>query len=292
MKKKFYSIFIPLILFMISLNVPAQDDTQKKLVKNGKITLVNDQTIEFSNLIYEEDKVVYTNISNQQQEHLFLPSVKSIEENEIVFIDKEVEVVNDSLYRPYYPEGIYLTKEEFVNKTPGSQARIVPKSIGSLPRKVLHTVEDNCFFYYEETNKKIKNVFAISHNGNLYFQVEAILKNRNKTDRAQDSDFKNSFVRVMIGGDNYLYTEADLANAWAKGFAYGAVGGAAGSVLAQSFINARGIVWDFKNEEFNIFKHCKDYNDFMQKYYPKGMLKCGDDTYHIFAVRNVIEQIK
>lgn len=295
---KYTLLYFIVLFFTASLN--AQDSIQlntespnlQKIVKSGKITLINDEIIEFSNLTYEKnEQVKYTNVTSHSEEHLFLPSIKDIDENEVVFIDLNEKVEKDTLFRVHYPEGIYVTKEDFLRQKPSKFDKVIPKGLYGFEKPELTEVEHNNFFYYADSNTKVKKVFAISYQGHLFFQVNAILKNRNKTDRAQESDFGNSFVRVISGGKKYLYTEAELANTWAKGFAYGAVGGTAGYYLAQSTIKGKGIVWDFENEEFNIFKNCKDYNQFMQANHPEGMQKCENQQPDMHLVRKTIAEI-
>ncbi|WP_112377709.1 hypothetical protein [Flagellimonas maritima] len=148
----------------------------------------------------------------------------------------------------------------------------------------------NCYFFSEKTSQKIKNVFAISYNGNLYFQIKAILKNRNKDDRAQSSSLQNSFVRAIMGGENYLYTEAELVNKWAAGTAVNF--GVAGGAVYQGLIKGKGIVWDFKNKEFNIFKSCKDYNEFIEPKLENAVQQCEKHQPDMLQVREAISIIK
>ena len=168
----------------------------------------------------------------------------------------------------------------------------MPKGLIGFVKPKLTTIEHNCFFYNEDTDEKLKDVFAVSYQGHLYFQINAILSNRNKTDIAQTNDFPNSFVRVIMGGKNYLYTEANLANQWAQAISYGAVGGAVGGALANSVIYGKGVVWDFKNSEFNIFKNCEDYNEFIKDIYPNGVQGCENQQPNVMNIRKVIEIIK
>lgn len=197
------------------------------------------------------------------------------------------EVHRDTLYKPNYPEGIYLSKRDFINKVPSSQKSV--EMIG-FNKKRIDSIIHNPYFYYASTNKKVKNVFAISYKGHLYFQIKAILKNRNKTDRAQNTNFHNTFVRVIIGGENYLYTEAELANQWAYGTAVNF--GVAGGLIANDLIKGKGVVWDFKNNEFNIFKSCKDYNEFIENKVPDEIQECERHQPNMIAVRKTIEKIK
>ncbi len=69
-------------------------------------------------------------------------------------------------------------------------------------------------------------------------------------------------MKVIIEDENYFYTEVMLANIWAKGFAYNT--GAAGGAIVSTLNEGKSVVWDIKNQEFNIFKNCEDYNDFIK----------------------------
>lgn len=196
-------------------------------------------------------------------------------------------VENDTLFKPYYPEGIYISKKDFINKNVSSSKAV--EMIG-FDRKRADSIIHNPYFYYSENNKKVYNVFAISYRGHLYFQIRAILKNRNKNDRAQSTYFPNTFVRVIIGGENYFYTEVDLVNQWA----HGAVSnlGVAGAIIANDLIKGKGVVWDFENEEFNIFKSCKDYNEFIEVILPDDVQECEKHQPNMWKVRETIEKIK
>lgn len=190
-----------------------------------------------------------------------------------------------------YPDGIYNTKADFLKKTPNENVSLVAKTIYLTSRKVIDTIPDWCSFYYKEKDKRIKSAFAISYKGNLYFRTASILKNREKKDKSQATNFPNTFCRVLIAGKNYLYLELELANAWTQGLGYG-MGGVAGNAIAQNAIKNKGTVWDFKNEEFNIFRSCKDYNAFIADKYPQGLQECEDQQPDILKVRTAIEMIK
>ena len=216
-------------------------------------------------------------------------SINSFSQQKEVEAGTTIQTDPDLEFKSDYPEGIYFTKAEFIAKKPGAVTPVTPKGIGSRnihPDSIVH----NCYFHYTDSGKKVRNVFAVSYKGHLYFQIKAILKNRNKTDRAQSSNIHNTFVRVIIGGENYLYTEADLVNQWAQGIAYNM--GAAGGVAAVSMIKGKGIVWDFKNEEFNIFKSCKDYNQFIESRYAAGVQKCNQHQPDMEQVREAMREIK
>ena len=189
-----------------------------------------------------------------------------------------------------YPEGIYLTKEDFIKKTPSPTTKVYPVSLYGREELPKIMKVHNCYFFDRSNSKKIKNAFAISFEGGLYFQIKAILKNRNKEDKAQSSNQANSFVRTIMGGENYLYTEAELENKWAAGAAANL--GAAGGTIYPELINGKGIVWDFKNTEFNIFKSCKDYNEFIGDKLLTAVQNCEEHQPDMLEVREAISEIK
>lgn len=287
-----------MILSLYTVSVRAQNNTP---VKEGVIVLYFDDMSGFTDLQFVGDNVIYTNIIDNKRLVKPLTDVQRIDnESQKTVYRGPVKprpaaptptpvVYNDTLFRPGYPEGVYFTKENFLAKrvTP---MEVNPRGLVGIEKPVLTTIEHACFFYYY--SEKLTDAFAVSYKGNLYFSLKAILGNRNKTDRAQTSIFENAFVRVILGGEHYLYTEADLANAWAQGFAYGAVGGVAGSALAKSWTYGKGIVWDVKNAEFNIFKNCNDYNVFMKAAYPDGVQVCKDNQPDLYKVRLAVDKIK
>lgn len=257
----------------------------------------------FENLYFVDERVAFKDVATGKQTVYQLADIYKInnDDQETVYVDGAMQQLRkeeakarakkaDTLYKPYYPTGVYKTKEEFIARKPSVTDSIEAREL-SFDRETVNYIPHNCYFYTPD-NKKIRNVFAVSYKGHLYFQIKAILNNRNKTDRAQGNDLPNSFVRVLMGGDNYLYTEAILANIWAQGVAYGAVGGAVGAGIAQDMKNDKGVVWDYKNAEFNIFKNCKDFNAFIQPLNPALTINCDTQQPEQKAVRNAVWKVK
>ena len=295
---------LQLLFLLISLTVFSQGI---KPIDRGFITITTGQKIEFTNLRFQDNQVVFKNVATKSEFNYFLNSVKTIVDgdNSIVFENRALpkakisqdeidhdKIKADTLFKPNYPDGIYKTKEDFIKKTPSEVIKLVAKGIHGLEKPTLYEIVHNCYFYDEVNDSKIKNVFAVSFKGHLYFQINGILSNRNKTDRAQSNDAPNGFVRVLMGGNNYFYTEANLVNQWAQGLAYGAIGGVVGVIVAQNIVYGKGVVWDFKNQEFNIFKNCEDFNDFAKIAYSAGVQDCPDQQPDVLKIRNVIRKIK
>lgn len=309
-----------LILFLLAYNF---SNAQSILAKKGTITLATNEKVAFENLQLIEGQFQYLDPSTGDEKKLAIKTVKVVDDenykrvftNRSIIVSSEIssqgvvlektkpDFAHDSLMQKKElkieynsiaangcPDGIYFGKEDFLNKKPNSKAEIVPKELVGWEKEELSGIPDECFFYLVSEDKRIKNVFAICYRGHIYFQTQAILENRNKTDRAQTHDFPNGFVKVKFLGENFYYMEANLINKWVQGLGYS--GGAIGGAAASTAKNYKGIVWDVKNKEFNIFKNCKDYNEFISIHYPEGIQDCENQQPDIFKVREAIEKIK
>ena len=199
-----------------------------------------------------------------------------------------------------YPDGIYKTKQDFLNRNPSEVRQLVVEKI-----KLINDTDSiirRCFFLDKETGKRIKNIFAVVYNGDLYFSNTAILKNKNKEDKSlSPASSMNSFVLVTMWGNKYLYAEAGLINHWQAGISSGVaagVGGFVGSELGKAIDNSypsttlygTGLVWDIERNEFNIFRNCPDFNQFIEDY-PVGKIDCENEIFDLNRVREIIENI-
>ena len=283
------------IVFLLLVSVLSFAQT---VIPNGKITLKSGQLYDFVDLRIENNQVAFNDVATNRNMVFPLNQVANMQGKPLSAEDlakaEETRKVNaariDTRFRPRYPDGIYMTKQDFLNKKPSNTEKIGPDVIDGYD-EYMSDAEKFCFFRYEASGNKVKNAFAVSHNGFLYFQLEAVLKNRNKTDRAQTNDRHNQFIRVLDGGDNYYYFEAVLGNKWDQGFG-AAVGGVGGYYIAKMSEALKGIVWDFKNKEFNIFKNCNDYQTFLRSVLPDAKPRCSGQFANIDDVRRVIGQIK
>ena len=200
-----------------------------------------------------------------------------------------------------YPDGIYLTKNDFIQKTPSQQ------NLDLVFEKIPLIVETDslirrCKFFEKQTGKKIKKAFAIKYNQLLYVRTGAILKNRNKKDKGLSASSQYDFVLVLLGGDNFLYTEAGLINPWKTGVSAGvsnSVRGIVGSTLGDAIENSyptttiygKGVVWDVKKNEFNVFTDCNDFNEFIEPFQIEK-LNCNAPFINLDEIRQKIDKIK
>lgn len=200
-----------------------------------------------------------------------------------------------------YPDGLYKTKEDFINKKLSEIRPLVIKEIALIndTDSVIH----RCYFLDKETNKRIKKIFAVSYNGDLYFSNWAILKYKNKADKSlSPASSMNAFVLVTIWGEKYFYAEAGLVNHWQAGLSSGVttgVGGIVGRELGEAIDNSypvttqfgTGVVWDIEAKEFNIFRNCQDFNHFIENY-PVEQIDCGNEKFELTRIREIVQTVK
>jgi len=205
------------------------------------------------------------------------------------------------IYKSSIPDGLYRTKEEFIKKTPSEFLQLTIDKIRLVDDS--DPLARRCFFIEKDTNKRVKRIFAISHNGYLYFSNWAIKDNKDENDKSVSlAESMNSFVRVLIGGNNFLYTESAFFNPWQTGFSGGVasgVGGVIGNELGNKInksypittFGGTGVVWDIKKEEFNIFRNCLDFNEFFENDTSKK-IDCGKQIFELKQIREIMEIIK
>lgn len=188
--------------------------------------------------------------------------------------------VTDSLTQKY-PDGIYDDKEDFINGVPSRNLKVEFDLSDNNSRELV----SRGYFKYTDTGKKVKNVFAISYNGDLYFQTGQIIlpRNRNSKDGDQTSSTSRAlqeFNKVMFINSRFAYTELILKSGWESAIAV--------NVGAQVFEYRKAVVWDYENLEFNIFRNCKDHNVFMEQNYPYGIQMCYGKSYDLRATMKAI----
>lgn len=116
----------------------------------------------------------------------------------------------------------------------------------------------------------------------MYFQTYR--KFTNKKDKGYDPDAYSRFCKVTSYG-RFLYFEEDIMGIWSKAWKFnlGAIGSAINS-------KTRGMVIDFEKKEINIFRDCKDVNEFLLEHNLKEF-ECQSERLSIEETRKIIEEI-
>ncbi len=192
-----------------------------------------------------------------------------------------------------FPEGIYTTMQDFINRKPNYNFEITKKGTHSLNNELVDDNEQFCFFFEKSKDSKIRKAFAIVYHQELYFKLGSIMKYSEKGDGTEYNPLENMFTKVLFEGDHYIYiyiyTEAVFGNVWTKtAFDNGLP--ISGS-KTYKLNNLKGVVWDVKNKKFNIFKDCIDYNAFIKEKAPEYEQNCDKDVPNIDAVRESMLKI-
>lgn len=178
-----------------------------------------------------------------------------------------------------FPEGVYMTLEDVLNKKPSSTDEVYFETNEKYDDKNL---PEKAFFYLKKNDKKIKFPLAVSFKGEMYFQTYR--KYTNKKDKGYDPDAYSRFCKVTNYG-RFIYFEESMRGMFSK-FALGAVNPVTYSING----NIKGIVLDLENREFNMLRDCEDLNNFLKE---KNIseIECKSDKYTIGELRAKIDEI-
>lgn len=189
-------------------------------ITEGIVTTTTNERIPFNNLRKEGTEIVFKNILTGSDFRYLPNTIKKIEDMEftILYINPKFEnepnikekyiPIIAKLFKPEFPEGIYLTKEDFINKTPlNEQLKLGDDAGPYLDETIICCATTH--FYYNESSNKVKDAYAISHNGYLYFQTKIIIKNRSKN--FKNNNPRKSYILVKSENDiNYVLKTKNL----------------------------------------------------------------------------------
>lgn len=178
-----------------------------------------------------------------------------------------------------FPDGIYMTLEDVLNKKPSSTEELYYKNAENSDTTDL---SQKVFFYFKEKDKKVKFPLGVSYNGEMYFQTYR--KYTNKKDKGYDPDAYSRFCKVTTYG-RFIYFEENMRGMFSK-FALGGINPITYSING----NLKGIVLDLENKEFNMLRDCDDLNNFLKE---KNItqIECNSDKFTIGELRAKIDEI-
>lgn len=200
---------------------------QVKFIKRGTLTLINNEKIEFSNLVYEKDKVTYTNLNNQAKEHLYLSSILSIDSGEVEMVDadKVVKIKKGITL----DDGAYYSLDNLVKKQSKSgEFTLVDKNINK-----------DLYYFKDASGKKVNDALAIVKDGELYIRGGGVKKNLTKKSGLSFRGNRKIFVKMSNQNDVYV-GRAPFANS-AVSIPGAIVSGVAGGILAPGIGSAIAI---------------------------------------------------
>ena len=152
-----------------------------------------------------------------------------------------------------YPKGIYTTYEDFARRQPSD-------TITEFTFKSSANQENVVRVFKKGTKKRLKRNFAVSDGQHLYIRIKHARKRFHSNDKGQMKDDGNYCVRVEQLGPHYLYLE--------DYFASGASLILGGAIAGTATRRLKGVVFDLKRFQFDLFKNAKDFKQFIKKRHP------------------------
>ncbi|KFC21133.1 hypothetical protein [Epilithonimonas lactis] len=184
-----------------------------------------------------------------------------------------------SIKKGDFPEGVYQTLEDVLNKKPTSTDEVYFKPADSRDSS---SSPEKVFFYFKEKDKRVRIPLAVSHNGEMYFQTYR--KYTNKKDKGYDPDQYSRFCKVTNYG-RFIYFEENMKGLWSKAFM-----GNLSPITYSIKGNTKGIVLDLDNKEFNMLRDCEDLNDFL-KQHQIPEITCDSDKFTMGELQATIDEI-
>ena len=213
-----------------------------------------------------------------------------------------------------YPDGVYLTKEDFVSKN------VKNKLFEMKPNLYADWFEQSADLvnFYDTKGKfpeyQQRDYFAIVRNGDIFFNVKEIKKIAKDKKVLLAKEIPNfAYVRVKAGSDQHLYMELPKSQ---QNNGYLMMFGLAGSIASvvldvndvpegytEEYIKLikegiitfntndyKGIVFDTQNKEFELLFTCSDLNRYIKTAHPELNLDCKVD-YSINKQREIITNL-
>jgi hypothetical protein len=136
-------------------------------------------------------------------------------------------------------------------------------------------------------SSKLKKVFAVSFNGNLYIRQAYFTKYASKGDRVDAANNPNSYHRVLMDG-NFFYMECVFANTWKTGVGHNL--GVAGSGLASSAYQLKPIIFNFETKKFDLFRNCEDFNFFLNSVNSDSKVGCETRYIPLEKIKSILSK--
>jgi hypothetical protein len=173
----------------------------------------------------------------------------------------------------HYPDGIYPTLETFLSHTPDTAITYRKLNLGVPTSKAFQDTLVDHVWFIDRKNDVLKKLFAVVHDGEIYFQDFAV-KNHLMPEYGSKSSFStDKFHRVQLRG-RYLYCEtnfnkSDPTAAILMGMMFGAIGGAVAGLTTTSDEIEAPLVFDMQVKKFFAFHSRLALQTFMTKFHPE-----------------------
>ena len=146
----------------------------------------------------------------------------------------------------------------------------------------------------DRKNKRLKNAFAVRIDGEMYYDQYEITRYLSKGDRLPPPGTNSHFLKVTSQG-TYDYLEWSEGGNNGPGIGIGSGGFGTGIGIGTSLglgkKKVTGLIYDPQRFEFNVFRNCKDFNEFLADRHPDLSYECKKKKLPIEKVREVIGKL-
>ncbi|MDG2449098.1 MAG: hypothetical protein P8M34_05655 [Saprospiraceae bacterium] len=146
----------------------------------------------------------------------------------------------------------------------------------------------------DRKNKRLKKAFAANIACELYYDQYEITRYLAKGDRLSAPGTNSHFIKVKSQG-TYDYLEWADGGGNGPGIGIGS-GGFGSGIGLNTGLNlgkkkVTGLIYDPQRFEFNVFKNCKDFNEFLAERHPDLSYECKKKKLKIERVREVMAKL-
>lgn len=191
-------------LIVIIINCTMLFAQEKKPISKGFITITTGQKIEFVNLRYEGNMVIFTNVATKTEFTYFLNTVKLIEDGEKNIIygknKAETETKKDSLSVAAAIQKKEMQKLEFVNSN-----TILLNQQKQSPKAIREIIKTNSFSLKQyNSGKTLQGLGNVSLGVGIGLIIGGSISNLNKANNSTNSEYStgesNGSPAIIIAG--------------------------------------------------------------------------------------------
>lgn len=136
-----------------------------------------------------------------------------------------------------YPEGIYTSFEDFVNKKPNIE--------NSISAKQGENIIITTFRIKDGDGNKIKDAFAVSDGQNIYIRSNAMLNHLTNSEFNKPNAANNDYSKANLVSNEYLYFEVFFQNKSVR-------------TLGIGKVYLTGVIYDNSTRKFTFLDTIKD----------------------------------
>lgn len=193
-----------LVLIVIIINCTILFAQEKKPISKGFITITTGQKIEFVNLRYEGNMVIFTNVVTKTEFTYFINTVKQIEDDEKNIIygknKAETETKKDTLSGTTVNSKKEVQKLEFVNSN-----TILLNQQKQSPKAIREIIKTNSFSLKQyNSGKTLQGLGNVSLGVGIGLIIGGGMSNLNRANNSNNSEYStgesNGSPAIIIAG--------------------------------------------------------------------------------------------